>query len=125
MPRVLVIDDDEESRTLVKAMLMGVGLEVEEAADGDDGLRKFRASPAHLVITDINMPGMNGHQVIMAFRELNDAVPIIAISGGGSASKEDLLGDAMALGAVEVITKPFEFQQLVGAVKRAFVQWDD
>lgn len=125
MPRVLVIDDDEESRTLVKAMLDGVGLEVEEALDGDDGLRKFRASPAHLVITDINMPGMNGHQVIMSLRELNAAVPIIAISGGGAESKEDLLGDAMALGAVEVITKPFEFQQLVGAVKRAFVNWED
>ena len=121
MARVLVIDDDEELRTLVKAMLVSVGHQVEEALDGKDGLRIFEERSADLVITDINMPGMNGHEVIVAFRNLNDDVPILAMSGGGAMSKDDLLLDAAALGAVEVIVKPFEYRQLVGAVGRALV----
>ena len=119
MARVLVIDDDEESRTLMKAMLVGVGHEVEEALDGRDGLRKFEERPADLVITDINMPGMDGHQVIVAFRDLHAGIPVVAISGGGSVPKDELLANAAALGAGEVIMKPFEFGQLVGAVERA------
>jgi len=119
MALVLVIDDDEETRTLAKAMLEGVGHAVEEASDGAQGLEVFRARPAHLVITDINMPGMDGHAVIREFRKLHANVPIIAISGGGPKEKDELLLDAVKLGAVEVITKPFEFRQLTGAVERA------
>lgn len=119
MARVLVIDDDEETRTLAKAMLKGVGHEVEEAPDGGQGLEVFRTRPVHLVITDINMPGMDGHEVIREFRKLHANVPIIAISGGGPREKDELLLDAVKLGAVEVITKPFEFRQLTGAVQRA------
>lgn len=119
MARVLVIDDDEEFRTLVKAMLTGVGHEVEEALDGRSGLRIFEERPPHCVITDINMPGMDGHEVIKALRKLNADVPIVAISGGGPVAKDELLLDAAALGATEVIMKPFEFNQLVGAVSRA------
>lgn len=119
MARVLVIDDDEEFRTLVRAMLVGVGHEVEEALDGRSGLRMFEERTPDLVITDINMPGMDGHEVIVAFRKLNTEVPIVAISGGGPVAKDELLLNAAALGAVEVIMKPFEFNQLVGAVSRA------
>ena len=119
MALVLVIDDDEETRTLAKAMLKGVGHAVEEATDGAHALEMFRARPAHLVITDINMPGMDGHAVIREFRKLHANVPIIAISGGGPKEKDELLLDAVKLGAVEVITKPFEFRQLTGAVERA------
>lgn len=119
MARVLVIDDDEGHRTLVRTMLEGVGHVVEEALDGTAGLRIFEQRPPDLVITDINMPGMNGHEVIVAFRKLHAGVPILAVSGGGPVAKDELLYDAAALGAVEVIMKPFEFQQLVGAVSRA------
>ena len=119
MARVLVIDDDEDHRTLVRAMLEGVGHVVEEALDGAAGLRIFEQRQPDLVITDINMPGMNGHEVIVAFRKLDAGVPILAVSGGGSVAKDELLYDAAALGAVEVIMKPFEFQQLAGAVSRA------
>lgn len=122
MARVLVIDDDEELRTLVKAMLVSVGHQVEEALDGQDGLRIFKERSADLVITDINMPGMDGHEVIVAFRDLNKEVPIVAMSGGGAVSKDDLLLNAAALGAVEVIVKPFEYRQLVGAVGRALAR---
>jgi CheY-like chemotaxis protein len=119
MARVLVIDDDEMTRTLVTRMLVGEGHEIEEAVDGQDGLRLFGESPPDLVVTDINMPGLDGHDVIEAIRMLHPDVPIIAISGGGAVGKEELLLKASALGADQIILKPFEFTQLVAAVERA------
>jgi len=119
MARVLVIDDDEEIHTLVRHMLEGVGHQVEGARDGVEGLRRFGQNQPDLVLTDINMPGLDGHDVIEAIRVQHADVPIIAVSGGSAVPKDELLEKASALGAVEVIMKPFEFQQLVGAVKRA------
>ena len=124
MARVLVIDDDEAQRTLMRAMLESVGHAVEEAKDGAEGLRIFGANPPHLVLTDINMPGLDGHEVISALRVMHKDIPIIAISGGGPARKDELLAQAARLGANEVILKPFEYEQLVGAVRRAFLLRD-
>ncbi len=122
MARVLVIDDDEQIRTLLKHMLVGVGHEVEAALDGAAGLRAFGKSPPDLVLTDINMPGLDGHDVIEAIRVLHAEVPIIAVSGGSAIGKDELLLKASDLGASEVIMKPFEFRQLIGAVERALGQ---
>ena len=119
MAHVLVIDDDLESRTLIKQMLLSNGHEVEEAVDGAEGLQLFGERPPDVVLTDINMPGLDGHEVIATIKVLNPKVPIIAISGGGVVAQDELLLKASALGAVEIIMKPFEFSQLVGAVSRA------
>ena len=119
MARVLVIDDDEMTRALATRMLAGEGHQVEEAVDGAEGLRLFGKRPPDVVLTDINMPGLDGHEVIAAIRVLHADVPIIAISGGGAIAKDELLLKASALGAGEIIMKPFEFRQLVGAVERA------
>ena len=119
MARVLVIDDDEEPRTLLRHMLAGLGHEVVEALDGADGLRLFGRHTPDLVMTDINMPGVDGHEVIKAIRENHASVPIIAISGGSAIAKDELLLQAASLGAGEVIMKPFEFGQIAGAVARA------
>jgi len=120
MARVLVIDDDEMQRTLLDRMLSSVGMEVDCAEDGIEGLRLFNANTPDLVLTDISMPGLDGHEVIAAIRTNRSDIPIIAISGGGeSDAKDDLLAKAARLGAGEIIMKPFEFGQLMGAVKRA------
>ncbi len=119
MARVLVIDDDEQTRALVRHMLDREGHEVEEAVDGADGLRLFGKSPPDVVLTDINMPGLDGHDMIEAIRMQHPDVPIIAISGGGPVGREELLLKASALGADQIIMKPFEFRQLVSAVERA------
>ena len=119
MARVLVIDDDEEHRTLVRQILGKMGHEVEEATDGAQGLRLVGKRRPDLVLTDINMPGLDGHDVISALRVLHADMPVIAVSGGGAIAKDELLLKAAKLGAVEVIMKPFEFRQLAGAVSRA------
>ena len=122
MARVLVIDDDEEIHALVKHMLVGVGHEVETAFDGAEGLRAFGKNPPDLVLTDINMPGLDGHAVIEAIRVMHADIPVIAVSGGSAIPKDELLMKASDLGASEVIMKPFEFSQLIGAVERALGQ---
>jgi CheY-like chemotaxis protein len=122
MARVLVIEDDDAVRSLVIRMLERVGHEVVATPDGREALRLFGEEPTDLVITDINMPGMDGIEVISAFRAMRAGVPIIAISGGGLMPKELLLSSAAAMGAVEVVSKPFEISRLVGAVDRALQQ---
>jgi len=119
MATVLVMDDDEDQRVLVREILSREGHRVEEAADGATGLRLFGASRPDVVITDINMPGIDGHEVISALKLAHADVPVIAMSGGGAVAKDELLLRAARLGATEVIMKPFEFRQLVGAVGRA------
>ena len=88
-------------------MLVRVGHQVEEALVGAEGLRLFGNCPLDLVLTVINMPGLDGHDVIAAIRVLHAEVPIIAISGGGTIGKDEFPLKASDLGAVEVTMKPF------------------
>ncbi len=118
MPRVLVIDDDEQIRSLLRAILEREGYEVETAADGAQGLNFFRKDPADLVITDILMPEKEGLETI---RELCDEFPdakIIAISGGGSlAHPEVYLELCKKFGALRTFQKPVDRHELVTAVR--------
>jgi DNA-binding NtrC family response regulator len=119
LARILIIDDDEDHRTLVRAMLTSLKHEVDEAKDGAEGLRVVGKRHPDVVVTDISMPGLDGHAVISAIRRQHANVPVIAISGGSKVPKDELLAKAASLGAAEVIVKPFEFRQLAGAVTRA------
>jgi CheY-like chemotaxis protein len=121
----MVIEDDDAVRSLVIRMLERVGHEVVATPDGREALRMFGQEPTDLVITDINMPGMDGIEVISAFRAMRAGVPIIAISGGGLMPKELLLSSAAAMGAVEVVSKPFEISRLLGAVDSALQRQPD
>ena len=118
MAYVLIIEDDVTVRSLVRRMLSFGGHEVVEAEDGREALRSAQARPPDLVITDLMMPDMDGIEVITEFRRLGVDVPVIAISGGGLMPKELLLSNAAALGAVEVLPKPFEMHQILDAVER-------
>lgn len=118
MARILVIDDDEAMRAGIRRFLTGEGHEVVVAENGKDALRLFEAEPADLVITDINMPEMDGIEIITTFQKVSPGVPVIAISGGGLFPKELLLDNADLLGAVESLEKPFELEDLRGAVER-------
>ncbi|MBM4183788.1 MAG: response regulator [Gemmatimonadetes bacterium] len=82
MARVLLIDDDEEHRVLARRILESAGHAVDEAADGAMGLKSFGQRRPDVVLTDINMPRLDGHEVIAALRVQHKGVPVIAISGG-------------------------------------------
>ena len=79
--RILVVDDEKVVRLLLRAVLERRGHSVVEAENGDEGLRYYRAAPTDLVITDIQMPVMDGLQMIKELRHAFPTAKIIAISG--------------------------------------------
>jgi len=118
MARILVIDDERGVRLTIQVILEREGYEVICAADGDQGLRAFASTSPQLVITDIIMPDKEGLETIMEIRARDAATPIIAMSGGGRVGNADFLQMAARLGADEVLPKPFEREDLIGAVRR-------
>ena len=117
MARILVIDDEADMRALLDEMLKAGGHEVVLASDGRDGVAKYRINQADLVITDLFMPNQEGLETIVELRRDFPRVVIIAMSGKTSASA--MLSIAVRLGAVEVLIKPFQPAELLGAVARA------
>lgn len=82
MARILLIDDEEDLRSLLRQMLMQAGHEVFDAANGEDGLKLYRATPADLIITDILMPGKGGLDLLVELHRDYPQARVIAISGG-------------------------------------------
>jgi len=116
MAIILIVDDDGALRKLLKRILQRVPYEVLDAANGQEALELFRRRPADLVITDLFMPQQDGLETILALRRLNSHLPIIAISGGGSAAQFDMLRTASLFGAARVLMKPFTAEEVLAAV---------
>jgi CheY-like chemotaxis protein len=79
--RILVVDDDAVIRTLLRVALESEGYEVIEAADGAEGLQRYQADPPDLVITDLQMPGMHGLELLQALHRVVPTPALMAISG--------------------------------------------
>ena len=119
MASILLVDDDEQLRTMLSEVLRRAGHQVREASDGNQGLRLYEIQPSDLIITDLVMPGEEGLGMIRKLKRLHPEVKIIAISGGGRIgplSKQDYLKMARMLGAQIVLTKPFSNQEILDAV---------
>lgn len=125
MARILLIDDETSVRVGIGRLLRKGGHVVHDACDGVEALRMAQGLELDLVITDINMPKMDGIEVILALAERNPGLPVIAISGGGRMPKELLLASAGVLGAVTTLPKPFELAQLWDAVDGALAAAED
>ena len=119
MTRILVVDDDTRVLRSLERLLTGEGFEVATAATGALAMKEFEQSALDLVITDINMPEMDGIELILAMQDRQAGVPIIAISAGGLFPSELLLKNADMLGAVSTIPKPFDVETLLAAVVEA------
>jgi DNA-binding response OmpR family regulator len=117
MTKILIIEDDEEVRTLVKRVLIKEGHEVFEAADGVLGVSAFRTSGPDLVISDVVMPNKGGFETIEEILTIEPNTKIIIISGGGSRSPERHFKHAKDLGALKTLAKPFTPPDLVRLVK--------
>jgi DNA-binding response OmpR family regulator len=112
MARILLIEDNDPVRALLRESLVLEGHTVIEACDGGEGLHLFRQGGVELVITDILMPEKEGLAVVMELRNARPPVPVIAISGGG----QDYLATATLLGAAKVLVKPFPAAVLLAAI---------
>lgn len=119
MPKILIIDDDEQVRALLFEILERAGFDIIEAVNGAQGLSLFRAQPADLVITDLIMPEKEGVETILELRQEFPNVRIVAMSGGGRNSCRDYLQIASQLGARRTIAKPFSRQEILDAVSDA------
>jgi DNA-binding response OmpR family regulator len=116
MAKILLIDDDESLRSVIRATLEHFGHTVIEASDGKQGLELFAVSETDLVITDIVMPEKEGLEVLMELRKRPKRVKVIAISGGGSTGKVEYLHLAKLMGASSVLAKPFSVTALMAVV---------
>lgn len=117
MAHILVIEDDEQVRTLVRRALEFAGYTVSEAADGRTGVESYRRAPADAVVTDILMPELDGVEVITALKRLDGDARILAISGGGTLTGTGYLLGARLFGAFATLAKPFTITQLEVAVR--------
>ena len=117
MARIIVIDDQEPIRRIVRRALENDGHQVFEASDGEVGMALLEREPADVVITDIFMPGMDGIQTLREIRKRFPAIKVIAMSGGDSTGMMDLRRDAELLGAVKSLQKPFNARDIVDLVQ--------
>jgi DNA-binding response OmpR family regulator len=117
MASILLVEDDDQLRTMLKMVLTGAGYEVSEASNGARVCDMYQQQRFDLVITDLVMPDIEGLEVIMELRRNDQNVRIIAMSGGGQVRAEEYLGTAQKLGANLTLSKPFGNQEFLEAVR--------
>lgn len=117
MAKILLVDDDDAIRKVLRITLTRQGHEVEDVANGSTAWAKFEARPADVVIMDLIMPEKEGLETIRQFRQNGSKTKILAISGGGRMDARDLLSIAQQLGADKALTKPFTQEDLLAALK--------
>jgi two-component system chemotaxis response regulator CheY len=115
--KILTVDDSASIRLTTRVTLTNAGYEVTEAVDGMDGISKLKAGQFDLVITDLNMPNMDGLTMIRELRQIpaHMGVPVIFLT---TESDGDLRAQAKAAGATGWLTKPFDPESLVKIARK-------
>lgn len=115
--RILTVDDSASVRQMVNFTLSGAGFDVLEATDGSDALAKVQGQAVDLVLTDLNMPNMNGIELIRALRAEGDTrlTPIVMLTTESQADKKQ---EGKEAGATGWIVKPFKPEQLLAVVNK-------
>lgn len=117
MALVLIVDDSSSMRQMVSFTLKGAGFQVDEAPDGTDALRRAKATKYDVVVTDVNMPNMDGLTLIKELRALPDYkfTPLLLLTTESSAEKK---AQGKTAGATGWMVKPFSPDQLLATVKK-------
>lgn len=117
MASILAVDDSASMRQMVSFTLKGAGYDVIEAVDGVDALNKAKQKPVNLVITDVNMPNMDGITLIAELRKLPSYkfTPLLMLTTESAADKKQA---GKAAGATGWIVKPFNPDQLLATIKK-------
>ena len=116
MADILIIDDEKSIRKTLTEILSFEGYKIEEAADGEEGLKKFKEKIFDLVLCDIKMPKLDGIEFLQKAGEINPDVPIIMISGHGNI---ETAVDAVKKGAYDYISKPPDLNRLLITIRNA------
>lgn len=117
MTKILAVDDSASMRQMVSFTLQGAGYEVVEACDGQDAFDKAKQGGVDLVLSDVNMPVMDGIALIKNLRTLPDYkfTPILMLTTESAADKKS---EGKAAGATGWIVKPFNPDQLLNTIKK-------
>lgn len=116
MATILLVDDDEQFRTMLGLVLIRAGYEVREACNGSEAISLYQNSQTDLVITDLIMPDKEGLELIREIHHKHPGAKIIAMSGGGRNGVANYLRVAQAFGARRVLDKPFSHQEMLDAI---------
>lgn len=116
MPNILIIDDERAIRSVLKDILGNEGFKVDEAADGEEGLKKFTASTYDIVLCDIKMPKLDGLEFLQKATDHNPEIPVIMISGHGNI---ETAVDAVKKGAFDYISKSPDLNRLLITIRNA------
>ena len=118
--KILIVDDDESQRALLCDILSGQGFHVEQAVDGIDALEKVDQFYPDVILTDLNMPRMDGFEFIRQLRQRESLIPVITLTGYGSVEKAvSVVHDMKAFWFLE---KPVKFNVLLPLIERAISQ---
>lgn len=114
---IMIVDDSASIRMVVGIALRGAGYDVIEAKDGKDGVSKLTGQKVHLIISDVNMPVMDGITFVKAVKQMPNYrfTPIIMLTTESDESKKR---EGQAAGAKAWVVKPFKPEQMLGAVQK-------
>ena len=108
MARILIVDDDDSIRILMKEMLQDAEHSIFEATNGSEAKQTLMKEKIDLIVTDLVMPEKSGIDLILELKDSHSSVPIVAVSGGGGITgRFDYLPIAKLIGADRVLNKPF------------------
>ena len=116
MPSILIIDDEKSIRKTLTEILSFEGYKIDEAADGEEGLKKFREKNFDIVLCDIKMPKLDGIEFLERARQINNEVPVIIISGHGNI---ETAVEAVKKGAYDYVSKPPDLNRLLITIRNA------
>lgn len=116
MERILIVDDDHETRVVLEEILCRAGYSVSIALGGSDAVRCWRTERIDLAVIDIWMPEKDGLETIMEIRRITPNAKIIAMSGVKTAAPMDPLALAARVGARQTLRKPFLGEELLHAI---------
>jgi DNA-binding NtrC family response regulator len=116
MATILIIDDEKSIRKTLTEILTYEGYNIDEASDGEEGLKKFKEKTFDLVLCDIKMPKLDGIEFLEKAKEINSDVPVIIISGHGNI---ETAVDAVKKGAFDYISKPPDLNRMLITLRNA------
>ncbi|MDH5444919.1 MAG: response regulator [Gammaproteobacteria bacterium] len=114
---ILIVDDSDSLREVVGIALKNAGYEVIEGADGQEGLNQLDGKKVHLIISDVNMPNMNGIEMVTKIKEMDayKFTPIIMLT---TESGDDMKDQGRSAGVKAWMVKPFKPEQMLDAVSK-------
>jgi DNA-binding response OmpR family regulator len=115
--RILIIEDDEDMRFLLKDFFVEEGFDVDHVEKGTYAFRKLLTESFALIITDIRMPGFNGFDILTGLKKLQPETPIIVITAFGG---EEVQRRAYEMGATAYLEKPINFHELRKLIHKMF-----